>query len=49
MWCALDNLYGRYYAAPRGGGGRGRLDSDTDADAGEEGEAREGGDVGEEK
>ena len=45
-WFALDDLYGRYYTVTRGGVGHGRLDSDKDADADEEGEARDGGDVG---
>ena len=54
-WFALHNLYGRYYAAARGGGGvgRGRLETDTDAnadvDANEEGEARDGVEVGEDE
>ena len=52
-WFTLDYLYGRYYAAARGGVGHGRSDADADddadANADEEGEAREGGDLGEEK
>ena len=32
-WFALDKIYGRYYAAARGGGGRGRLDADADTNA----------------
>ena len=46
-WFALDALYGRYYAAARGRFGRGRSDADADAD--EEGEARKGGDLGEDE
>ena len=41
-WFALDYLYGRH----EGGVGRGRSDADADANADDEGEAREGGDVG---
>ena len=53
-WFELDDLYGSYYAAARRGGvGPSRLDADTDADADadtdEEGEAREGGYLGEEE
>ena len=53
LWFELYNLYGRYYAAARGGVSRGRSESNGDEYAGakayEEGEAREGGDLGDEK
>ena len=51
-WFTLDELYGEYYVAARGGGGvvRGRSDADADSEADsdtdEEGGAREGGNLG---
>ena len=49
-WFALEDLYGRYYSAARGGVGRSSPDADADVDAdvdadadantNEEGEAR---------
>ena len=45
LWFALDDLYGRYYAAARGGVGRGRSYAYADADTDEEVEAKEGVDV----
>ena len=52
-WFKLDNLYGRYYAVARGGVGHGWLDANTDtnmdSDTDEEGEAREGGNLGKEE
>ena len=52
-WFSLDDLYGRYYSDAREGVGQSRSDTDSDRDADanadEEGDTREGGDMGEHK
>ena len=45
LWFALGDLYSRYYAVTRGGVSAANAEAGVD----EEGEAREGGNVGEDK